>query len=227
MPIFHKSFIAVSLVVSLWADTVMAQNTLPTCGSFPPGAESYTCTCKAGFVVGGVWGTHIYTTDSSICAAAQHAGAITADGGVVKAVAAPGQADYPASTQNGVTSQHWGAFDQSFMFVAPGAGFAATTPKPLAEVAACTTLVQSGEDRVTCSCAKASTRSGGVWGSGPYTADSDICAAAQHAGVISPNGGTVTALRGPSVPTYHGSTANGVTSSDWQSFDSSLFFDHN
>ncbi len=227
MPIHQKPVIIATLAASLWAGAALAQEDLPTCGSFPAGAESYACTCNPGFAVGGVWGTHIYTTDSNICAAAQHAGAITADGGAVQVVAAPGQADYPGSTQNGITSQHWSAFDKSFMFVNPNAWFGAADTRPEGDVAACTSLVQSGEDRVTCACAKVSTRSGGVWGSGPYTADSDICAAAQHAGVIGLDGGVVTALRGPSVPAYKGSAANGVTSSDWQSFDSSLFFDLN
>jgi hypothetical protein len=219
MSLFRNALVAIA---TLWSGTALAQANLPSCGSFPNGADSYSCTCEAGFVPGGVWGTNIYSTDSNICAAAQHAGAITAAGGPVKAVAAAGQDDYPASTQNGISSQHWGAFDKSFMFVPVNI----STANAAETVEACTALA-NGQDRVTCSCAAGSGAAGAAWGSGPYTADSSICTAAQHAGVIGTAGGTVTAVRVLGMPAYSGSTANGVTSSDWQSFDSSLIFDRN
>jgi hypothetical protein len=38
---------------------------------------------------------------------------------------------------------------------------------------------------------------GDVGGSAPYSTDSDICRAAQHAGVLGPEGGEVTAIRVP------------------------------
>jgi hypothetical protein len=53
-----------------------------------------------------------------VCTAAVHAGAITAAGGSVLVTIMPGQADYPASTQNGVTSSQWGTWNRSFT-VAP------------------------------------------------------------------------------------------------------------
>ncbi len=210
----------------VWAGAVWPQATLPSCGPFPAGADSLVCECEAGFTPGGVWGTNIYTVDSDICAAAQQAGAITAQGGRVKAVATVGQEEYIASTKNGITSQRWGKWDRSIMFVNPDLviGVAANGNTP---PEACTAL-SVGSDRVTCSCsASAATTAGGVWGSDPFTADSNICSAARFAGIIGANGGTVTALRGPGVPNYRGSTANGVTSFDWQNFDSSLIFDRN
>ena len=209
----------------LWSGAAVAQTPLPACGTFPNGAESYACTCEAGFPVSSVWGSGIYSTDSNICAAAQHAGAISEDGGKVLAVAAPGQENYVSSTQNGITSQQWGKLDRSFMFVNPNL-VVGTAASGAGSLEACTTLA-NGQDRVTCSCAAGSGTSGGVWGSGPYTADSNICAAATQAGVIGGSGGIVTALRGPGVPVYRGSVANGVTSSDWESFSSSLIFDLN
>ncbi len=209
------------LLATMAASPAVAQNAPPICGSFPGDTQSYACTCEAGFYAGTIWGTNTYSTDSNICAAAQHAGAITADGGGVLAVAAPGQETYPGTLQNGITSQTWGKLDRSFMFVNPNLVIGAADSG-----GACTTLA-SGQDRITCSCAAGGSTVGGVWGSGPYTADSNICAAARHAGVIGPDGGTVTALRGPGVPAYHGNLANGVTSSDWESFNSSLIFDRN
>ncbi len=223
----HPKFISVLISIPFFAaSAAFAQEAaLPACSSFPNGAESYACTCESGFIAGSIWGTGIYTTDSSICTAAQHVGAITPAGGKVQAVSAGAQEGFKSSTQNGITSQEWGAFDRSFMFVNPNLvlGVAANSDGPLE---ACSALAP-GQDRVSCSCAAGSASLGGVWGSGPYTADSNICAAAQHAGVIGPDGGTVTALRGPGVPNYSASQANGISSSPWENYDSSLMFDRN
>ncbi len=48
----------------------------------------------------------------------------------------------------------------------------------------------SDQDGYLCNCAAGLTLSS-VWGSGPYTADSNICTAAVHSGVVSKNGGAV------------------------------------
>lgn len=65
-----------------------------------------------------VYGTDIYTDDSSIGWAAVHAGKIKAsDGGSVKIKMLAGQASYTGSAQNGVTSESWGSWDGSFSFV--------------------------------------------------------------------------------------------------------------
>lgn len=65
-----------------------------------------------------VWGTEVYTDDSSICTAAVHAGLISfADGGVVTVEIRPGQASYVASTRNGVESLAYGAWAGSYVFV--------------------------------------------------------------------------------------------------------------
>jgi hypothetical protein len=73
-----------------------------------------------------LWGTDVYTDDSSICTAAVHAGVIPASGGDVTFVIEPGQEEYPASEQNGVTSSQWGSWERSFSFAgAEDAGAAA------------------------------------------------------------------------------------------------------
>jgi hypothetical protein len=67
--------------------------------------------------------------------------------------------------------------------------------------------------------------SGSVWGSGPYTADSLICVAAVHAGVITAkSGGDVSITIGPGLASYKGSSKNGVTSADWAAFPKSYSF---
>ena len=76
---------------------------------------------------GGVWGTDIYTNDSYIPAAAQHAGVITA--GQTKEVyikIVEGLNDYPASTRNGITTSAWGGWGLSYQFVAQPSSFKAT-----------------------------------------------------------------------------------------------------
>src|SRR5262249_12899918 len=58
-----------------------------------------------GAVNGSVWGTDVYTADSSLAAAAVHAGAVQpGQTGVVKVTMVPPQPAFAGSTRNGVTS---------------------------------------------------------------------------------------------------------------------------
>jgi hypothetical protein len=78
----------------------------------------YTFTLPAGGTADSVWGTDVYTDDSSIGTAAVHAGVITlAAGGSVTIRILPGQSSYAGSTANGVTSGDWDAYEGSFEFV--------------------------------------------------------------------------------------------------------------
>jgi len=77
----------------------------------------YTYTCTPGGTVGSVWGTGVYTDDSSVCTAAVHAGLITlAAGGTVTIEIRAGQDAYVGSTQHGVTSSDYGSWDGSYVF---------------------------------------------------------------------------------------------------------------
>lgn len=81
-----------------------------------------TCTCAAN-PSGSVWGSHPYTQDSSLCAAAVHAGVITKDeGGSITAKASPGCKKYDGSKQNGVSTSSWGPYETSFHFPSKGDG---------------------------------------------------------------------------------------------------------
>ena len=65
-------------------------------------------------------------------------------------------------------------------------------------------------------CPAAGDPSYSVWGVGPYTDDSSICTAAVHSGVITAaKGGTVTFDVTTGMESYKGSTANGVTTSEY------------
>ncbi len=73
---------------------------------------------------GSLWGTDVYTDDSSVARAAVHAGIVAV--GETKTVTVSvlaGQSSYPASTRNGVSSSSWGGWGGSFSF----AGSAGTT----------------------------------------------------------------------------------------------------
>jgi hypothetical protein len=77
---------------------------------------------------GTIWGTNIYTNDSYIPKAAVHAGVITA--GQTKEVyikIVEGLNDYPSTTQNGVTSDSWGAWGLSYQFVNEPSSYKANT----------------------------------------------------------------------------------------------------
>ena len=65
---------------------------------------------------------------------------------------------------------------------------------------------------------------GRAWGSGAYTADSDICSAARHAGVLGPEGGTVAILLTGPQDGFAASTANGVQTNAWGAYDGSFLF---
>jgi hypothetical protein len=61
-----------------------------------------------------VWGSDVYTDQSSICNAAVHAGVITAEGGPVAVKLEPGRKDYQAATRNEIATQSFGSGQGSF-----------------------------------------------------------------------------------------------------------------
>src|SRR5262249_13064834 len=68
-----------------------------------------------GNVSGSIYGTDLYTTDSTLATAAVHAGLPRAgETGVIKVTIEPGAAAYQATTRNGVTSYDWAAYQASY-----------------------------------------------------------------------------------------------------------------
>ena len=64
---------------------------------------------------GTVWGTDVYTDDSSIAAAAVHAGLVkVGERGLVKVTLLPGQEKYAGSERNGLTSGSYDTWGGSF-----------------------------------------------------------------------------------------------------------------
>jgi hypothetical protein len=72
-----------------------------------------------GSTSGTIWGTDIYTDDSTIARAAIHAGLVTS--GQTRDILLtlePGRSSYTASSRNGVTSLSWGAWGRSYSLAA-------------------------------------------------------------------------------------------------------------
>lgn len=123
-----------------------------------------------------------------------------------------------------MTSEDYGRFDGSFTFpkAPPGSvEFAVGADSWNRNVADRSDQVGS---QVTIACSSNGTP-GSVWGSGPYTADSSVCTAAVHAGLLTvAKGGKVTVEVAAGQDSYKGTTANGITSNDYGSFGTSFTF---
>jgi hypothetical protein len=177
--------------------------------------------------VGRLWGTDVYTDDSSVCAAAVHAGTITRAGGVVLVTMTSGQPTYAASERNGIRSVDYGAWGRSFFVQAVAADgrpttAAATLPPAGTVRASCTTRGDMIPDatRVVC---PAGCATGRLWGTDDYTSDSAVCLAAVHSGLATvERGGEVRLARLGKLEAYLGTTRNGVVSSDFGSWDLSF-----
>ncbi len=78
--------------------------------------QSFDCKCSPDFAMGTIWGTGTYTDDSNICTAALHAGSIARNtGGNVRYTVSAGQSSYLGTTNNGITSASYGAWEGSYV----------------------------------------------------------------------------------------------------------------
>ncbi|MCY1023921.1 LCCL domain-containing protein [Pyxidicoccus sp. MSG2] len=162
------------------------------------------CTCSSGGG-GPVWGTNLYTDDSNICTAAVHAGVMTPSGGAVVLEVQPAQSTFIGTTRNGVTTSSYGAWPGSFRFI----GAQVPQPPPLCSSINIMSYRGQNGSSILCSCPAVS--GGSVWGTDLYTDDSNVCAAAVHAGVIPSTGGQVFVTIQPAQGSYTGTTRNGIS----------------
>lgn len=80
--------------------------------------QRYAFLCSASGVPHTVWGTDVYTDDSSVCTAGVHAGAITlAQGGRVVIEMRAGQESYRGSSRRAVTTLDYGSWPGAFVVV--------------------------------------------------------------------------------------------------------------
>ena len=119
--IFSSSFVFIDLLTGaeiLSTDIPQIKWTTDAYAVYQLIDQEFTFLCPAGGTADGIWGTDIYTYDSSICTAAVHAGVISfGNGGPVTIRLRPGAPSYTGSTRNGVTSSSYGAWGGSFIFV--------------------------------------------------------------------------------------------------------------
>ncbi|MGE0420946.1 MAG: LCCL domain-containing protein [Reyranellaceae bacterium] len=224
---------------SSWAQEACPRNP----GALAVGA-SVTCSCSPDALKSGaVFGSARYTSDSSLCRAAQHAGAIKDTGGTVTVHVAEGCPKYLGSSANGINTSNWGsATAKTFAFakpvpacglanvaealkpgsatapVAPPAA-AGPAPKPAGNVAdvcpANIAAINPGAAR-TCTCtADKISGMGWVYGTARYTPDSSICRAAAHAGAVPASGGPIVFYVAEGCPSSTGSESNNIKSASW------------
>jgi hypothetical protein len=187
----------------------------------------FTFACPPNGVPKSVWGTDLYTDDSSICTAAVHAGALNQfDGGTVTIEIRPGQGGYMGSTKNGIQSGNYGPYAGSYVIVAAAPGPPAPPPALGATSWDTTATPLRGRNgrRFTFACPPNGAQ-GSLWGTDVYTDDSSICTAAVHAGLITKaGGGTVTIEIRPGQGSYMGSTKNGIQSGNYGPYGGSYVF---
>lgn len=121
--------VAVTDTPSSSVDAQTIQWTTNPRSTFPgePGTV-FVLSCPPDGSRSSVWGTDVYTDDSSICTAAVHAGVITFEaGGTFEMTILAGQSSYPGSERNGVTTSQWGSWDRSFAVAPIGGGTTGTT----------------------------------------------------------------------------------------------------
>ena len=186
-----------------------------------------------GSTSGRIWGGsgNVYTDDSSIAAAAVHAGLLRAgQTGTIIVTVLPGQTSYPALTRNGVTSNQYGKWQGSFRLSAASAQPSAQPASQPSSTASPNRQPSTGSVAISAPVNMASYRgqngksyvmrvtgstSGRVWGGSGnvYTDDSIIAVAAVHAGLLRVGQtGTVTVTVLPGQASYPALTRNGVTS---------------
>ena len=167
---------------------------------------------------GPVWGTDVYTDDSSLAVAAVHAGVLkVGHKAVVKVTILPGEQKYGGSKRNGITTTDFGAFEGSFKVEAVrGRSPRGAAPKPRVMADPGTLVGFRGQNGKSFLIEITGQNTGSVWGTGVYTDDSSLATAAVHAGIVKVGQKAVVKVTIlPGEQQYTGSDRNGITSSDF------------
>ncbi|MEK6283868.1 MAG: LCCL domain-containing protein [Acidobacteriota bacterium] len=188
--------------------------------------ETFTLACSAGGTARSVWGSDIYTADSSICTAGVHSGLLTYQrGGTVTIELRPGRTIYGGSERNGVTTSPYGPYPHSFVFKTSNTEVLLRegndqTPVLWNTPAAIVSFEPGKTQKLRC---PAGGKESSVWGTDTYTLDSSICNAAVHAGKLTlESGGPVTIELRPGESSYKGTTRNGIRTNDYGKYGQSF-----
>ena len=172
---------------------------------------------------GSIWGgaNGIYTDDSKLSTAAVHAGLLrVGEKATLKVVVLKGQSSYQGSTSNGIKSNDYGAWHGSYSFESTAVSNIALAPSNM-------TAYRGNNGQVyTFKVVGATT--GSVWGgaNGIYTDDSQLSAAAVHAGKVRAGEEAIIRVRvvGPQ-SSYKGSSQYGITTKDYGAWTGSYSFE--
>jgi len=169
---------------------------------------------------GSIWGTDVYTDDSSIATAAVHTGLVKpGEPAVVTLVIVESPSQHTASERNGVKSGEWGSYPSSYILLKKSPLTAKTEAWPPAPSNA---MGFRGKLGRRFEIGVIGRTDGPVWGTDVYTDDSHIATAAGHAGLVKPDERATLILTMVESPDRHrGTTRNGVTSMDYGSHPSS------
>jgi LCCL domain-containing protein len=166
-----------------------------------------------GSTSGSVWGSEIYTDDSSLAAAAVHAGAVQAgEFAFVRVTILGGQQQYSSAVRNGVKSEQYGEWQGSFQIQRAPQPWVLRLPDDVEGSGMVSLPTMRNQIGVSFSM-QVTGASGTVRGTGLYTDDSSVAAAAVHAGVLKVGEkGYVRITIMPGQQTYAGSEQNGIKS---------------
>jgi hypothetical protein len=188
--------------------------------------ETFTLVCSPGGTAHSIWGSDIYTTDSSICTAAVHSGLITfQQGGAVTIELRPGRTIYGSSERNGVTTSDYGSYQHSFVFKTPNTEAVVREAEEQTPVRwnSSASMVSPETGKVYKFKCPPGGKESSVWGTDIYTVDSSICTAAVHAGKLTmESGGSVTIELRPGEASYKGTTRNGIRTNDYGAYGRSF-----
>ena len=188
--------------------------------------QMFLLKCSPGGVAHSVWGSDIYTADSSICTAAVHSGLITyQQGGTVTIILRQGQDIYGCSDRNGVVTSAYGPYQHSFVFKTPNTDAVVRDAEEQTPVLWNTSagMVRFETGKTYKFKCPGGGKESSVWGTDIYTLDSSICTAAVHAGKLAlESGGSVTIELRPGESAYKGSTRNGIKTNDYGQYGSSF-----
>ena len=203
-----------------WAATAVAYT--------PHSGTRYTYVCPPGGPAAPVWGTDMYTDDSSVCTAGVQVGLITvAHGGTVTIQMAPSMPSYLGYTWNGVTTRTYGHWQASFHFPGTPMILPRDPRTPIGGMswpASATSFRGQNGARYLYVCPPGGSAAP-VWGTDTYTDDSSVCTAAVHKGWLSfTHGGYLTIQIVSGLASYVGSTRNGVTTKSYGRWSGSFTF---
>lgn len=195
---------------------------LPICPSLFENAgemaigESRSCVCTRMSGIG-VGGTGRYVPGSSLCEAARHAGVLSRPGGVVTFWRQPDCPRLWGSAANGVVSDNIASPTATFSFTAepppcPPPPSAAEDLKPCPGLFSKELEAMPEGSSFDCTCAYDKYGKGALWGTRVYFLGSNVCDAAQHAGMVASKGSTVTVFLGGECDRFWGSRSRGKVS---------------